>query len=69
MQILSLEKIMKSLLQSEKWISKFMSDNRDRRNIIYAGANSGILHAINLKTGKIRVSFHHFCRGILTNNH
>ena len=31
---------------------KFMSENRDRRNIIYAGANSGILHAINAKTGK-----------------
>ena len=36
-----------------------MADNRDRRNIIYAGANSGILHAINAETGEEEWGFVH----------
>ena len=31
---------------------RFMAQYSDRRKIIYAGANSGILHAINAETGK-----------------
>ena len=31
---------------------RFIQDNRDRRNIIYAGSNSGMLHAINASTGE-----------------
>ena len=29
----------------------FMQKNASRRNVLYAGANSGILHAINAETG------------------
>ena len=31
---------------------QFMAGNASRKNIIYAGSNSGILHAINAETGK-----------------
>ena len=30
----------------------FMKKHATRRNVIYAGANSGVLHAINAETGK-----------------
>ena len=38
--------------RSTNGYQQFMAANAQRKNIIYAGSNSGILHAINAETGK-----------------
>ena len=38
--------------RSTNGYDKFAQDNEQRKEVIYAGSNSGILHAFEAKTGK-----------------